>query len=279
MGLAAATTVELGRGVCVRPSAAGELAHHWPEAGGLLPPAFGREPDGLLVAELERALDRGAADVPDGPGELADAVTAIRLATAGAVAVGPVVFERLDWRPYGIRPAVPIAATEPTGEPTRLDQFRGRLAAELLSHLELADEDPELGEALDRSELSLFQAEPFRSEQLREALAAVLGGPDGTWAAAVRGGLLLGAGADEREQLFASLRALAAGDEADVAAADAVRRLLVEALLHGDRAGLLATVDEALVELRPPSGYYARLADARAQSRHERVRLVRAADD
>ena len=279
VGLTAAATVDLGRGVRVRPAAAGELAHHWPEAGRLLPPGFGREPDRLLVAELEQTLPRGADEVPDAPGELADAVTAMRLATAGAIAVGPVVFERLDWRPYGVRPAVPIAATQPVGEPTRLDQFRGRLAAELLAHLELADDDPELGDALDRWELSLFQAEPFRSEQLREALTALFGGVDGAWAAALRGGLLLGSGAGEREHVFTRLRALAAGEQADAAAADAVRRLLVEALLHGDRSGLVAAIDEALLELRAPSGYYARLSDARAQSRHERVRVVRAADE
>src|SRR3712207_7300278 len=44
--------------------------------------------------------------VPDAPGELADVVTALRLASAGAIAAGPVLFERLDWRPYGIRPVL-----------------------------------------------------------------------------------------------------------------------------------------------------------------------------
>ena len=94
------------------------------------------------------------------------------------------LFERLDWRPYGIRPVLPIAATQPDGEPTRLDEFRGRLAAELRGRLLAADEDLELGEALDRWELSLFQPDPFRAEQLRESLAALLGGGDGLWAAA-----------------------------------------------------------------------------------------------
>ena len=116
--------------------------------------------------------------MPDAPAEIADAVSAIRLATAAPLAAGPVLFETLDGRPYGIRPVLPIAATQPPGEPTRLDEFRGPLAAELLVRLGLADADTNLAEALDRWELSLFQHEPFRSEQLRSALGALLGG---TW--------------------------------------------------------------------------------------------------
>ena len=171
--------MDLGDGVRVRNAATGELAAHWPEAQGLLPPDFGREPDRLCVLELERSLRKGEPEPPDAPGELADAVTALRLATAGPVAAGPVLFERLDWRPYGIRPVLPIASTQPDGEPTRLDEFRGRLAGDLRGRLLAADEDLELGEALDRWELSLFQPDPFRAEQLRESLTFLLGGGDG----------------------------------------------------------------------------------------------------
>jgi hypothetical protein len=235
-------TIELGGGIRVRTAATGELAKLWPEANGLLPSDFGREPDRLCVLELERALEPGATEPPDAPGELADAITAVRLAAAAPVAAGPVLFERLDWRPYGIRPVVPIAATQPAGEPTRLDAFRGAVAADLRERLVLADEDPELGEALDRWELSLFQDGPFAAEQLREALAALLGGPDGLWAAAVRGAVLLGATPREREQLHERL----SGDPSP----DAVRRALVEALLHGDRANLVATLDETILGLR-----------------------------
>ena len=208
VGLSAGTQVELGGGIRVRAAATGELAAHWPEAQGLLPPDFGREVDRLCVLELERALERGADEPPDAPGEIADAVTALRLATAGSIAAGPVLFERLDWRPYGIRPVLPIAATAPAGEPTRLDQVRGGLARSLLGRLSLADRDPELGEALDRWELSLFQADPFRSEQLREALAALLGGGDGLWAAALRAAVMLGETARERAELLDRLRSL-----------------------------------------------------------------------
>ena len=171
VGISVVTQVELGEGIRIRAAATGELAHHWPEAQGLLPRDFGREVDRYCVLELERGLEAGG-EPPDAPAELADAVSAIRLATGAPVAAGPVLFERLDWRPFGIQPVLPIAATQPPGEPTRLDSFRAELARELLSRLALADADTALAEALDRWELSLFQHEPFRSEQLRGASPA-----------------------------------------------------------------------------------------------------------
>ena len=127
------------------------------------------------MLELERVLDAGATEPPDAPGEFADAITAIRLATSAPIAAGPVLFERLDWRPYGIRPVVPIAATQPAGEPERLDSFRAA-SHRPPARLEEVDDDPELGEAIDRWELSRFQDGPFQAEQLRESLAALLGG-------------------------------------------------------------------------------------------------------
>src|ERR687884_32153 len=117
----------------------------------------------------------GATEAPDAVGEFADAVTAIRLATSAPVAAGPVLFERLDWRPYGIRPLLPIAATAPPGEPTRLDPFRASVASDVRVRLAGADDDARLGDALDRWELALFQSEPFRGEQLRHALERALG--------------------------------------------------------------------------------------------------------
>lgn len=235
--------VDLGGGIRVRTAATGEVAKLWPEAGGLLPVDFGREPDRICVLELERALPRGDTEPPDAPGEIADAVTAIRLAAAAPIAAGPVLFERLDWRPYGVRPVLPIAATQPAGEPTRLDSFRGALAADLRTRLAAADEDPDLGEALDRWELSLFQDGPFRAEQLRESLVALLGGTDGLWAAVVRGAILLGE--DGRERADAQAR-LAGDPESDL-----VRRALVETLVRGDRATLVRMLDETILGLRP----------------------------
>ena len=74
----------------------------------------------------------------------------------------------------GVSPILPIAATQPRGEATRLDKIRARLAADLRAKLLLADDDRGLGEALDRWELSLFSEEPFRSAQVSEALTCLL---------------------------------------------------------------------------------------------------------
>ena len=238
VGLSVGTQIELGDGIRVRGAATGELAAMWPEAAGLLPRNFGREPDRICVLELERSLSSGTNEAPDAPGELADAVTAIRLATAAPVAAGPVLFERLDWRPYGIRPVLPIAATAPPGEPTRLDPFRASVAADIRIRLGSADDDAHLGEALDRWELALFQSEPFRGEQLRHALESALGEGDGAWAAAMRGASLLGASPAERSDLAERFRE---------PSSELLRRLLVAVLLHGDRRGLVRDLDAALL--------------------------------
>ena len=187
------------------------------------------------MLELERSLPQGAEEAPDAPGELADAVTALRLATAAPLAAGPVLFERLDWEPFGIRPVLPIAATPPPGEPTRLDLFRAQVAVRLIPQLALADGDARLGDALDRWELSLFQDDPFRREQLRHALDAALGDGDGTWAAAMRAAALLGE--TDAEQFRAPTP-------------DLMRRTLVAMLEHGDRAALLRELDAKLLGAR-----------------------------
>jgi len=247
VGLSAGSDADLGDGVALRPVASGEISQLWPEARGLMPPEFGREVDRLLVLELRRELDAADAEPPDAAAELADAVTALRLATAGAIAAGPVVFERLDFRPLRIAPLLPIASTQPHGEPTRLDRARAALAAQLRAQLILADEDRELGEALDRWELSLFSDEPFRSAQVREAACCLLGGADGTWAAAMRTAVLLADKTRERHDLVLALQA----ERLDRNARDAVRRALVETLLHGERAALVEALDETLLGLRP----------------------------
>jgi hypothetical protein len=244
VGISVVTEVPLAGGIRLRAAATGELAHHWPEAQGLLPLRFGREVDRYCVLELERALEAGE-EPPDAPAELADAVSAIRLATAAPVAAGPVLFERLDWRPFGIRPVLPIAATQPPGEATRLDSFRAELTRELLGRLVLADGDPALAEALDRWELSLFQHEPFRSEGLRGSLAGLLGD---TWE--LRAAVLLGEESGERRAIHAALRALGGGEEASSRAVDTVRRSLVETLRHGDRSRLVRELDDVLLGLR-----------------------------
>jgi len=244
VGISSGTQIELATGLRMRAVADGELARHWPEASSLAPRDFGRETDRYCVLELRAALP-GAEDPPDAPAEIADAVSAIRLATAAPLSAGPVLFETLDGRPFGIRPVLPIAATQPPGEPTRLDSFRATLAAELLARLGLADTDTALAEALDRWELSLFQNDPFRSEQLISAFRTLLGE---TWA--LRAVVLLEENPDRRSALHAELAGLAGGDEATPGVADAARRALVAALRHGDRPGLVRELDEALLGVR-----------------------------
>ena len=241
VGLSLAKPFELAAGFTVRHFVAGELSGHWPESRGLLPPGFGREPDRTTLLELRRDLEAGEPP-PDAPGEIADAVSAIRLTTAAALSAGPVLFETLDGRPFGIRPVLPIAATQPPGEPSRLDAFRAPIAADVLAALSDADGDPELAEALDRWELSLFQNEPFRGEQVRAALAALLGE---TWP--LRCAVLLEEDGAAREELHGHLVALAGGDGPGPAALEAARRALVAALRTRDRPGLVHALDRELL--------------------------------
>jgi hypothetical protein len=256
IGLSAGTDADLGGGIMLRPVMSGEISNLWPEAQGLMPPEFGRDVDRMLLLELKRELEPDEAEPPDAAAELADAVTALRLATAGAIAAGPVVFERLDFRPLRISPLLPIAATQPRGEGTRLDKIRARLAADLRAKLPLADSDRELGEALDRWELSLFSEEPFRSAQVRESLTCLLGGDGGPWAAAMRTAVLLGDKTRERSEMLDALRAERLGSDAR----DAVRRTLVETLLHGDRTQLVVALDDTLLGLRPRPSSVLRVA-------------------
>ena len=112
-----------GSGCAPRPPASSRTTG--PRRRDCCPPASAARSTATAWSSCERGLEPGE-EPPDAPAELADAVSAIRLATAAPVAAGPVLFERLDWRPFGIRPVLPIAATQPPGEPTRLDSFRGR---------------------------------------------------------------------------------------------------------------------------------------------------------
>jgi hypothetical protein len=251
VGLSIGAPIELGGGLRIRHVASGEIAAHWPQARGLLPEGFEREPDRRCVLEVEQAFPAGEGSPPDAPGELADAVTALRLASAGAIAVGPVLFERLDWRPYGVRPVLPIAAAVPPGEAVRIDRVTAERARRLRARLATVDEDRELAEALDRWELSLYQSDPFASEQLRGALTAALGDGDGLYAASLRAAALLGETPRERAEILDRLRLLSVGD-AGGATADLVRRSLVQVLEDGSgRLELVRALDDSLLGLRP----------------------------
>jgi hypothetical protein len=243
VGLSLAKHAELAAELSLRPFVTGELATHWPESRGLLPQDFGRLPDRSIVIELRRELDAGEAP-PDAAAEIADAISALRLTTMAAVAGGPVMFETLDGRPFGIQPVLPIAATQPPGEASRLDAFRMPIAVDVLAALGEADGDPELSDALDRWELSLFQAEPFRSEQIRAALTALLGE---TWP--MRACVLLTEDHGSREELFGELTALHAGDAATAATIDAARRAVVAVLRSRDRERLAHDLDRELLGL------------------------------
>ena len=157
-----------------------------------------------------------------------------------------------------------IAATRPGGEPSRLDPWRGKLAGDVLAGLPGWEQDAELGEALERWELSLFEAEPLRSERLREALAALLGGADGLWAAAMRAAVLVGEVANPAARARVDgVLGLARGAGADAETADTVRRIFVETVLADDRPRLLAALDEALLGLRArPAGFFSARASA-----------------
>ncbi len=251
VGLTAGGAIELSDGVRVRPAASGEFQAHWPEAGRLLPRDYGREIDRALLIEIERDLPASDPVLPDAPAEIARAVSALRLATPGAIAAGPVLFERLDWRPYNVRAVPPVASQVPVGEATRLDPFRGRLAAELLSRLTEGSADSDVLEALERFEIALFASGSHRADELREALVVLLGGEEGSFAAAIRAAVLLGETARDRTELLRALRGLLDGDGPGPRAEDAVRRALVEALLAESREALIASLDDALLGLRP----------------------------
>jgi hypothetical protein len=133
---------------------------------------------------------------------------------------------------------------------------RAGLAAELRERLTLADTDRELGEALDRWELSLFSDEPFRSAQIREGLVCLLGADGGVWAATMRAAVLLTEKGREREELLVTLRAERLGRDAR----DAVRRALVETLLRGSRDDLVVALDDTLLGIRPRPASVLRVA-------------------
>ena len=245
VGLSVGATIELARGIRVER-------------------IDGADPDQNGSLAFERNLSAGELTLPDAPAEFADAVTAIRLATGAAVASGLLVSERLDRHPLEPRPMLGIGATRPGGEPSRLDPWRGKLAGDVLARLPGWEQDGELGEALERWELSLFEAEPLRSERLREALAALLGGPDGLWAAAMRAAVLVGEVANPAARARVDgVLGLARGAVAGAETADTVRRIFVETVLADDRLRLLAALDEALLGLRArPAGFFSARASA-----------------
>jgi hypothetical protein len=245
VGLSAGSTIELARGIRVER-------------------IDGADPERNCSLAFERELPSGDVTLPDAPGEFADAVTALRLVTGAAVGAGPLVLEQLDRHPLEPRPLLGIAATVPGGEPSRLDPWRGKLAGDVLGRLPGSEHDGELGEALERWELSLFESEPLRSDRLREALSALLGGADGLWAAAMRAAVLVGELTEPAARARVDgILGLARGVGADAETVDAVRRIFIETVLADDRPRFLASLDEALLGLRRrPAGFFSARASA-----------------
>ena len=199
---------------------------------------------GPLLRARARARPRRRRGAAGRAGELADAVTALRLATAAPVAAGPVLFERLDWRPFGIRAVLPIAATQPPGEPTRLDGFRGgsRATCSAGSRSRTTIRSSPRRSTAGSSRSSRPSRSGRSSCARRSRRCSGRRGSCAPRCCSARRG--------RRRALPRRCARSAGGEPASSRAADAVRRALVEALLHGDRAALVASLDEVLLGLR-----------------------------
>ena len=260
-GLAARGGVELGAGARVRHAHHGELAAA--DDAGQLPEHFGREHDRCLVLEVDTLTHTPVP--PDAPAMVGIAISTLRLTVPGAIAAGPAIVEFLDDQLYGMRPPPDVACLVPTGEPTRLDSFRGRIASEVFCRLAAHVDDPGLLEALDRWELALFHTGPLRAEGLREALVQLLGEEDGAWAAAMRAAALVGETPDERAGLLDGLIALVEGNGPGAKGEDVLRRALIACLRADSRSELLASLDGALLGLRAHSQHLEHHAAAMRQ--------------
>ena len=257
IGLTARGPFELGAGARVRHASSAEIDEIRQDPIDV-PRAFGAEVDRSLVLELE--LEVGPRDpvVPDGPALISRAVTALRLAMPGAIASGPMVFEYLNGFDYARRAAVELAAQVPTGEATRLDAFRGAVAARVFERLTSGSADIDLLEALERWELALFRQGPVRAEELREGLVSLLGGHEGAWAAAMRAAALVGETPSERTALLRGLVGLVDGEGPGPWAEDVLRRALLETLMADSRDELLAELDRRLLGLHESAEALAR---------------------
>ena len=232
-----------------RPRAS-ELTAAWPDAGRLLPRDWGREIDRTLVLELEAELDSQACRVPDAPAEFGRAVSALRLATPGAIAAGPVVFERLDWRPYDVRPDAGDSRPR-----CRRGRRPGSTSSARRSSSSCRRASPRPPTSCSRrstggsSRSSTWaRTDPTSCARRSRPCSAATRAPGRR-----RCGPPCSSGetAREREELLIALRALVDGDGPGARAEDAVRRALVETLLEGSREDLVAALDEALLGLRP----------------------------
>ena len=243
VGISCGTQIELGDGIRVRAAATGELAAMWPEATGLLPRDFGREPDRLCVLELERlARERGATRRPTRP------------------ASSPTPSRRSGSPPPRPSPPGPSCSSGSTGARTGSGRCcrsrRRRRPASRRGSTRSAPRSPRDAASAARASPtttrssatrstagSCRSSRPSRSAPSSSATRSTPRSATATaaWAAGMRGAALLGETAEERADLVERFRE---------PTPDLMRRLLVAVLLHGDRAALLRELDDALLGLR-----------------------------
>ena len=231
VGLALGTQVELADGLRLRVAAAGELAA--PGRGRPAAPGV-RERARRSACSSSSArcfpTSRAPADAPgssptrSGP---CGSRPRRRSPPARCCSSG---WTGARWR----APVLPIAATEPPGEPTRLDAFRARLASDLLVRLaapRTTQSSPKRSTAgscrCSRTSRSARSSCASRSPRCSGA-RRIVGGRGA-------GAVLLGETARDRAEQLERLRGLARGETAGAGAADAVRKAVVETLAHGDR--------------------------------------------
>ena len=248
VGLSAGSAVDLGGGIRCGPPPPGSSRSSGPRRTGSCRREFGRDVDRLLRARAGSASSAPTrATPPDAAAELADAVTALRLATAGAIAAGPVVFERLDFRPLRISPLLPIAASQPRGRGDaarprpRRDRRRPALPAP----------------ARRRGSRARRGARPLGALALRRGAVPLGAAPRGAHLPAGRrgrrlGGLDAGSGAPRRQDRLearsASTRSRGAGRRPRRATRSGGRSS--RRSLYGDRASLVTALDDTLLGLR-----------------------------
>src|SRR5689334_7994052 len=172
---------EIGPGVELVRMTPDDLARDWPEAHGLVPPHFGREPDRLCALLVSAELDPQRGDAaPDATSVAGAAILALRLVSGGAIATGSLLFERLDLAPRAVRPLPPDAATAPHGESVRLDQHALAVARALCARLIEASTEDTLALALGRyTAAGSAPTAALRASALAAALSPLLGGDAG----------------------------------------------------------------------------------------------------
>ena len=250
VGVSVGGVVDLGGGLRVRHVASGELAAHWPQAGGLLPEGLSVSRTGSASSSWRPswAMRRPRAPAPSPMRRASSRTRSRRCGSRRPARSRPARFSSSGstGAPRDSSGAADRGdGAARRGRPARLGAGRAGTAA---ARAPLGcGRRPRSGRGARPVGASLFQTD-FASEQLRGSLTSLLGGGEGLFAASLRAAAVLGETPRERSAILDRLRLLAAGDAA-AATSDLVRSSLVAVLEHGD-AALLPTLDETL-GLRP----------------------------